>query len=83
MLDLAGFIKPRGYYRMAMWSDIPMTYIGTYKLTRGSRRGLSDSALPVWNYAEGDTIRVVCYTNCHQSKLNLNGEMVGPVKNQN
>jgi len=81
MLDLAGFIKPGGYYRMAMWSETPMTYIGTYQLTGGSRKGLSDSALPVWNYQEGDTIRVVCYTNCPQSQLNLNGEGVGLPKN--
>jgi len=82
MIDLAGFIKPRGYYRMAMWLDNPMTFIGTYRLTRGSRRGLSDSALPVWNYTEGDTIRVVCYTNCPQSQLSLNGNPVGTPKNQ-
>ncbi len=81
MIDLAGFIKPRGYYRMAMWSETPVTYIGTYRLTRGSRRGLSDSALPIWNYYEGDTIRVVCYTNCAQSQLRLNGEPLGPPKN--
>ncbi len=81
MIDLAGFIKPRGYYRMAMWSDKPVTYIGTYKPERFNRRGLSDSALPVWNYNEGDTVRVVCYTNCQQSQLILNGEPIGPVKN--
>jgi beta-galactosidase len=81
MIDLAGFIKPRGYYRMSMWSEKPMTYIGTYRLNRGSRRGLSDSAPPVWNYNEGDTIRVVCYTNCPQSQLSLNGEPIGLPKN--
>jgi hypothetical protein len=77
MIDLSGFIKPRGYFRMAMWSEDPMAYIGTYRLTRGSRRGLSDSAPPVWNYREGDTIRVVCYTNCPQSQLSLNGVAAG------
>lgn len=82
MIDLAGFIKPRGYYRMAMWAESPMTYIGTYRLTRGSRRTLSDSALPLWNYKEGDTIRVVCYTNCQQSQLSLNGMAFGLPKNQ-
>jgi len=81
MIDLAGFIKPRGFFRMAMWSDNPMTYIGTYRLTRGNRRGLSDSAQPVWNYTEGDTIRVVCYTNCAQSQLSLNGVAIGLPKN--
>jgi beta-galactosidase len=82
MIDLAGFIKPRGYFRMAMWSENPMSYIGTYRLTRGNRRGLSDSALPLWNYNDGDTVRVVCYTNCPQSQLSLNGVAVGLPKNQ-
>ncbi len=81
MIDLAGFIKPRGYYRMSMWLESPMTYIGTYLLTKRNRRILSDSALPVWNYSEGDTIRVFCYTNCPQSQLILNGVPVGTLKN--
>jgi len=81
MIDLAGNLKPRGYFRMAMWSDKPMTYMGTYRQAREGRRGLSDSALPLWNYNEGDTIRVVCYTNCPQSQLSLNGEPVGTPKN--
>lgn len=67
---------------MSMWSEKPMTYIETYRLTSSNRRRLSDSAPPVWNYSEGDTIRVVCYTNCPQSQLSLNGEPVGPPKNR-
>ncbi len=82
MIDLAGFIKPRGYNRMAMWLESPMTYIGTYKATKRSPGWLSDSALPIWNYSEGDTIRVVCYTNCPQSQLTINGNPVGTAKNQ-
>lgn len=81
MIDLAGHIKPRGYFRMAMWRDDPVTYIGTYRFTRNSRRGLSDSALPVWNYSPGDSVRVVCYTNCPQSQLILNDKPLGTPKN--
>jgi len=81
MIDLAGFIKPRGYYRMAMWCEQPVTYIGTYLLTDNNRRGLWDSALPIWNYSEGDTVRVVCYTNCPQSQLLLNGAPIGSPRN--
>ena len=83
MIDLAGFLKPRGYFRMSMWSETSMTYIGTYRLTGRSHKGLSDSALPLWNYSEGDTIRVVCYTNCPQSQLSLNGDLAGSPKNHN
>ena len=81
MIDLSGFIKPRGYFRMALWSEKPVTYLGSYPLTRQSRRGLRDSALPLWNYSRGDSVRVVCYTNCPQSQLFLNGLAVGTPKN--
>lgn len=30
LLDFGGFIKPRGYFRKSLWTDTPMTYIGTY-----------------------------------------------------
>lgn len=35
LLDFGGFIKPRGYFRNALWSDTPVAYLGTY-LTPGS-----------------------------------------------
>lgn len=30
LLDFAGFIKPRGHFRQALWSDKPQAYLGTY-----------------------------------------------------
>ena len=30
LLDFSGEIKPRGYFRQALWSTKPMAYIGTY-----------------------------------------------------
>jgi len=41
----------------------------------------SMDAWPVWNYTEGQSIRVVCYTNATKAKLLLNGEVVGNTKN--
>jgi beta-galactosidase len=38
LIDFAGFIKPRGYFRQSLWSDKPMTYIGTYPV-RASKAG--------------------------------------------
>ena len=35
LLDFAGFIKPRGYFRQSLWSDKPMAYLGTYVLRGG------------------------------------------------
>ncbi len=79
-LDFGGFIKPRGHFRQALWSSKPVTYIGTYK--QPARKDfLSMDAWPVWNYNEGETIRVVCYTNAPKSQLMLNGKQVGEIKN--
>lgn len=82
LVDFAGFIKPRGYFRQSLWTDRPMIYIGTYPKSVGRRAGyLSQDAWPVWNYdADGDTIRVVCYTNAAKARLELNGAIVGVEK---
>ncbi|MDF2474623.1 MAG: glycoside hydrolase [Sphingobacterium sp.] len=97
LLDFAGFIKPRGYYRQSLWTDKPMAYLGTYPLGGGS--GVSDlwttseseqrprknenpsmDAWPIWNYQDGQLIRVVCYTNSAGARLELNGNIVGEEK---
>ncbi|WP_338733543.1 sugar-binding domain-containing protein [Mangrovimonas cancribranchiae] len=30
LLDFGGFIKPRGFFRQALWTNKPMSYLGTY-----------------------------------------------------
>ncbi len=40
----------------------------------------SIDAWPVWNYREGQSIRVVSYTNADKAKLLLNGKEVGETK---
>lgn len=40
----------------------------------------SMDAWPIWNYDEGQSIRVVCYTNAAKAKLVLNGNEVGKIK---
>ena len=82
LLDLAGFKKPGAYFRESLWSSSPMIYIGTYQNSEKSKN-LSTNALSVWNYKEGDTIRIVCYTNCKKTQLLLNGEKIGDAKNYN
>lgn len=78
LLNFANYAKPRGKFREAHWSDKPMIYIGTYRRGRG-RWGdhLSIDAFDLWNYREGERIRVVCYTNTAQAQLKLNGKVVG------
>lgn len=97
LLDFAGFIKPRGYFRQSLWSDKPMAYLGTYPLKGGAaaadvwseleaQQGQSKNespsmdAWPNWNYQPGQMIRVVTYTNAAKARLELNGAVVGTVK---
>ena len=83
LLDFGGFIKPRGYFRQSLWSEQPMAYLGTYP-TPGSGDGSQmRDAWPIWNYKEGESIRVVSYTNAPMAKLLLNGKEVGKVQAAN
>ena len=41
LLDFAGFIKPRGFYRQSLWSGRSMAYLGTYP-TPGKRNAGSN-----------------------------------------
>jgi hypothetical protein len=81
-MDFGGFIKPRGHFRRALWAEKPVIYIGTYPAPSDerSRGGASIDAWSVWNYADGQAIRVVCYTNAAKAKLLLNGKEVGGTK---
>jgi hypothetical protein len=102
LLNLAGFIKPRGYYRQSLWAEKPVAYIGTYPtpgkvdhsritdvwalleaenpINLREERAPSMEAFPVWNYDEGRSIRVVCYSNAAKARLELNGKEVGATK---
>ena len=82
LLDLAGQRKPNGWYRAALWSEQPTCYIGTYATgrRRGGRRQsdyVSPYATDTWNYQEGESVRVVCYSNARQVSLLLNGQPIG------
>ena len=102
LLDFGGFIKPRGFFRQALWADAPIAYLGTYPTPgKGSKNQVKDvwseleaeqaggnyvekvpsmDAWSIWNYAEGQSIRVVCYTNSAKARLELNGKLVGETK---
>ncbi|TCN50689.1 DUF4982 domain-containing protein [Flavobacterium circumlabens] len=78
LVDFAGVIKPRGYFRQSLWSDKPMVYIGTYLLK--NEKDISKDAWAIWNYTQGEKIRVVVYTNAAKARLELNGKVVGETK---
>lgn len=87
LLDFGSFAKPRGHFRASLWCTEPVCYIGTYPaVARRGRNGgegtipVSAEALDTWNYENGQTIRVVCYTNSPQARLTLNGNIVGEAK---
>jgi len=84
LVDFAGFMKPRGRFRQSLWADEPMVYVGTYPERQPRRRAggegdaapaparrpmLSTDAADMWNYQDGQDIRVVCYTNTPQARL--------------
>ena len=85
LLDLAGQRKPLGWYRAALWSTKPVCYIGTYRAGgrpgRGGNRSRNQRPHPyapaLWNYEQGEQVRVVCYTNAPTARLLLNGKAVG------
>ncbi|MBR5656051.1 MAG: DUF4982 domain-containing protein [Prevotella sp.] len=85
LLDLKGDRKPQAWWRASLWSEQPMCYIGTYPIvSRGGANGLRRArdqrvtiyAPDVWNYNDGQRIRVVCMTNQPKARLLLNGEEV-------
>lgn len=84
LLDFGSFPKPRAHFRASLWSEKPVTYIGTYPAYSNprypNRTYLSPDALDVWNYDPGQNIRVVCYTNAPQARLLLDGKVVGEMK---
>lgn len=62
MVDLAGFPKDRYYLYQSAWSQAPMVHL-----------------LPHWNWEgrEGQPIPVMCYSNCDEVELFLNGKSLG------
>jgi beta-galactosidase len=79
LLDLAGFKKPMGWFRQSLWSDKSMVYLIASTGTGGRRgRGGAGAGAPAeqWNWPQGATVSVQCYTNCPQVSLSLNGKAI-------
>jgi len=82
LMDFGGFIKPRGYFRQSLWAEKPVIYIGSTPAPdrNNTRWKPSIDAWNIWNYADGQVIRVLCYTNAAKARLLLNGKEVGETK---
>ena len=65
IVDLCGFPKDVYYHYRAWWRPEPLLHL-----------------LPDWNgYEAGEEVRVVCFTNCEEVTLYLNGREISTVKN--
>jgi len=76
LIDLAGFPKSEFYYRKSLWSSAPVTHLAVTPIPRPNerRRPVLESH---WNWTEGDSVRVLCYTNADEAELFLNGKSLG------
>lgn len=79
LLDFGSFVRSRGKFRAALWSDAPATHIVTMKRPR-NRKSLPIDAEGAWNYALNEPVRVLCYTNAAKVRLSLDGRQIGDVK---
>lgn len=65
IVDLCGFPKDTYYHYRAWWRPEPLLHL-----------------LPDWNgYDAGEMVRVVCFTNCEEVTLYLNGREISTLKN--
>lgn len=80
LLDLAGQIKPLGYFRQSLWAEQPMVYLGTTPIRDTSSDRFPTDAPHQWAYQPGQLVRVVAYTNCQEAELWLGNKQLGKRK---
>ena len=76
IIDLAGFKKPIYHYRKSLWSDEPMVYLTSSRMPE-EKDELHGRLFPHWNWEEGMQRRVVCFSNCEEVELFVNGSSLG------
>jgi beta-galactosidase len=76
VLDLCGFKKPAAWFRQSLWSDEPMVYLCASESRGGGRfRGMRGEER--WNWSDGATVTLTCYTNCPEVRVTLNDKEIG------
>ena len=81
-LTLAGFEKPRYYFRQSLWSKEPMVYIVTartdeVKEFQFQKEKHSDRMRERWDYVPGEDITIHIYSNQPTVQLFLNDRSLG------
>jgi beta-galactosidase len=89
LLDLCGFKKPLGWFRQSLWSVHPMVYLsasaaGSAKAASTPKQGAPvvdrerrSPSQELWNWQQGSSVDVTCYSNCDSVQLLLNGKEIG------
>lgn len=92
LFDLAGFRKPRGWLREALWSDKPMVALLAAPATAEKIASSAGQGTPLldqqrraqveehWNWAPGTAMTVQAYANTAEVQLWLNGRLIGAKK---
>jgi len=84
LLDMAGNMKPRAYYRQSLWTDKPFAKLfarlpdsapGDQYANMPGRK--PDNLSENWNLPDGETVEVYCYTNGREVSLYLDDELIG------
>ncbi len=75
LLDLCGFRKPAAAFRQSLWSDVPMVYLAASPAASAAARAVRVEEH--WNWLNASSMTVVCYTNCEEVQLALNGRSIG------
>lgn len=78
-LDLAGFEKASYHFRRSLWNPEPMAFLAVARQGDPAYAGHSrwEGGDPHWNWKEGEPLSVLCYTNCEEAELFLNGLSLG------
>lgn len=85
LLDVAGFKKPAFFFRKSLWCEEPMAELFTAPPEQNREVYLNSPLVrPVWNGVPGEEVCVICFTNCAQAELWVNGRSTGKkIKNGN
>jgi beta-galactosidase len=89
LLDLCGFKKPLAWFRQSLWSNQPMVYLAVVRSDTPTGPAPTTQGTPAldrvrrgrvrehWNWPDGSSLNVVCFANCAEVELTLNGRSLG------